>query len=225
MSFLKKHWRFTVLAVFVLCVLLLGVVVLYRTGGTPEPKTVYVMPERSEAPPSLNTDEGEGLIRSVPTIETDTSNNAVSIENPSDVETVESCCPDESADASQFFVDDSDTEQSSSNMVRPSPEMIADAHSHSIYWEALDRYTAKDEELTIQRKQLRMEMRAAIDELMPPDATVDERVALHAALTTEQKAEIYAKLIGLQARDAALTEKENALIKEYPTSPHNTHSD
>ena len=56
MSFLKKHWRFTVPAVIVLCVLLLGVFTLYTNNKPPEPKTVYGMPERSpDNPPSINT--------------------------------------------------------------------------------------------------------------------------------------------------------------------------
>ncbi len=56
MSFLKKHWRLTVLAVVVLCALLV-VVVLYSTSETPEPKRVYTMPERTPHNPSAsNTD-------------------------------------------------------------------------------------------------------------------------------------------------------------------------
>ena len=46
MSFLKQHWRFIVPMAVVLCVLILGVVALYSTNEPPEPKTVYVMPER-----------------------------------------------------------------------------------------------------------------------------------------------------------------------------------
>ena len=56
MSFLKQHWRFTVPAVVVLCVLLLGVLTLYGTSTPPEPKTVYVMPERNpDNPLPVNT--------------------------------------------------------------------------------------------------------------------------------------------------------------------------
>ena len=47
MSFLKNHWQFTVAAVVVLCVLLLGAVALYSASEPPESKTVYEMPERS----------------------------------------------------------------------------------------------------------------------------------------------------------------------------------
>ena len=53
MSFLKKHWRFTVPAVIVLCVLLLGVFTLYTNNKPPEPKTVYGMPERSPDNPPV----------------------------------------------------------------------------------------------------------------------------------------------------------------------------
>ena len=44
LSFLKTHWRFTVLAVMVLCVLLRGVVALNNTSEPPEPKAVYALP-------------------------------------------------------------------------------------------------------------------------------------------------------------------------------------
>ena len=55
MSFLKKHWRFTLPAVVVLCMLIIGVTVLYINSTPPESKTVYVMPERSpDNPPVLN---------------------------------------------------------------------------------------------------------------------------------------------------------------------------
>ena len=45
MSFVKKHWRFTVPAVVALCVLLLGVFLLYGTSEPPELTRVYAMPE------------------------------------------------------------------------------------------------------------------------------------------------------------------------------------
>lgn len=49
MSFLKKHWRFTVPAVIVLCVVMIGVVALYGISKPLEPKTVYTMPEPNPA--------------------------------------------------------------------------------------------------------------------------------------------------------------------------------
>lgn len=56
MSFLKKHWRFTVPAVVVLSVLLLGVVVLYGTHKPPEPIVVYGLPDRTaDQPERINT--------------------------------------------------------------------------------------------------------------------------------------------------------------------------
>ena len=56
MSFWKKHWRLTVPAAVVLCVIMLGVVVLYSTSEPPEAERVYVMPERStDNPPPPNT--------------------------------------------------------------------------------------------------------------------------------------------------------------------------
>ena len=218
MCFLKKHWRFTILVAVVLCVLLLGVVTLYSTSETPEPKRVYAMPERSspDNPPPINTG---GLVpRSVPAVETDTNNNAGSTEIPSDVENVESCCLEESVDVSQFLGADSDTAESSSNMVRPSPEMIADAENHRIYWDSFNRYWAKHDALQIERKQLRKEF----DSLIP--TTADEILSLLAELTPEEKAELHAKIKDNQAKRSALAEKQKALRKEYPVRPENTHS-
>ena len=41
MSFLKKHWRFTVPPVVVLCVLLLAVVALHSTSEPSEPNNQW----------------------------------------------------------------------------------------------------------------------------------------------------------------------------------------
>ena len=89
MSVLKKHWRFTVPAVVVLCTLLIGVVVLYSTGEPPEPKTVYVMPERSTGLPSI--------LYSTTTLTT--SDVPLAPATNTDVQGVDPCCPDEAVDA------------------------------------------------------------------------------------------------------------------------------
>ena len=70
MSFLKKHWRFTVPAVVVLCVLLLGVVALYSTSEPPEPKRVYVMPESnvSQPRPPLGSTKMASIVKPVPDV-------------------------------------------------------------------------------------------------------------------------------------------------------------
>ncbi len=117
MSFLKKHWRFTVPAVVVLCVLLLGVVALYSTSEPPEPKTVYVMPDSSsDNPPALNT--GGALLSSstapdaelvtLPThratahegLQTEAINKTApiaAVQEPinQNTEVLEPCCPDD----------------------------------------------------------------------------------------------------------------------------------
>ena len=96
MSFLKKHWRFTVPVVVVLCVLLLGAVALYRASEPPEPKTIYAVPERS-APnnsPVLNTG-GVATVETVPSANTRGETESQETELASDSENLESCCPEE----------------------------------------------------------------------------------------------------------------------------------
>lgn len=96
MSFLKKHWRFTVPAVVVLCVLLLGVVALYSTGEAPEPTTVYVMPERNpDNPPAVNT----GGLPPPPA--------AGPINDADAVESIEFCCDEELALIDDYASDES----------------------------------------------------------------------------------------------------------------------
>ncbi len=108
MSFLKKRWRFAAPTVVVLCVLILGVVVLYSPSEPPEPKRVYVMPERSSTdnPVSLNTG-GVLLSASTPPAAQLASDYEASqtapigpiaagqepMEQPP--EDVETCCPDD----------------------------------------------------------------------------------------------------------------------------------
>lgn len=97
MSFLKKNWRFTVPAVVVLCVLLVGIVTLYSTSEPPESKRVYVMPEHStDNPPSINT--GEVPIARVPGDEDSVTIASASTEIASDTESLEACCPDQQQD-------------------------------------------------------------------------------------------------------------------------------
>ncbi len=105
MSFLKKHWRFTVPAMIVVCVMSLGVVVLYSTSQTPEePARVYAMPKPSDKDRHVN---GRGvspqtLTTSNPRTETkaeaaeltpmETSSGA---NTGDDLEPLEECCDDE----------------------------------------------------------------------------------------------------------------------------------
>ena len=95
MSFLKKHWRFTVPAVVVLCTLLIGLVVMYSTGEPPEPKTVYAMPERTtDNPPPINTG---GLLLSASATSDVHVGTAEAREPAIDADNLELCCPDELA--------------------------------------------------------------------------------------------------------------------------------
>ena len=101
MSFLKKHWRFTVPTVIVVCVMLLGVVVLYSTSQTPEePARVYAMPERpiavapeiTAAHPVYQSETVQPTTDLPETAPTNTD-NLVAQEAPL---SEASCCPEES---------------------------------------------------------------------------------------------------------------------------------
>lgn len=103
MSFLKKHWRFTVPAAVVLCVLLLGVVLLYSTSEPHEPKTVYVMPERTVAvapatTPTESVYQPETIQTSPASSATSEASDDISLGEAADELTLSDaeCCPDES---------------------------------------------------------------------------------------------------------------------------------
>ena len=81
--------------VVVLCALL-GVVVLYTSSGSPEPKTVYVMPERSEDPPLTNT--AAMPLTSVPIAQTPGETDKPAAELADNVDAYDECCPEESVD-------------------------------------------------------------------------------------------------------------------------------
>lgn len=119
MSFLKRNWRLTVPAFVALCALLIGVIVLYSTGEPPEPKTVYVMPERTaDNPPPINTG---GIVPSTELIGTTESPTT---EVASAAENLETCCPEE-----ETTLQDSPSAQNA-NLARtlrdPSPEALAE---------------------------------------------------------------------------------------------------
>ena len=106
MFFLKKHWRFTVPAVVVLCVILLGVVALYSTGEPSDPKTVYAMPERnSDNPLAVNTGgipiQTSSDVNSLTTSNAETTSvdesTTISEALGSDADAFETCCPEENA--------------------------------------------------------------------------------------------------------------------------------
>lgn len=99
MSFLKKHWRFTLpITVVVLC-LIVGTFTLYGIDKPQEPKIVYAMPERSvEVTPPLNTG-GTSLPTSTTApaeAETESADTSTAADNPVDLEPLEECCEDES---------------------------------------------------------------------------------------------------------------------------------
>lgn len=125
MSFLKKHWRFTVPAVVVLCVLLLAVVALHSTSEPSEPNTVYAMPERSVDNPLAPNTGGIAALETIPSAETTVAPESPANEFASDTESLESCCPEESA-----HVSDNAALSSEDNVVHVSPEAISDAQRH-----------------------------------------------------------------------------------------------
>jgi len=135
MFFLKKHWRFTVPAVVVLCVLLLGGIALYSTSEPPEPKTVYVMPERSSTDNSPTVNSG-GIATSslVQSAETTAPAESPTQEFVSDTESLESCCPEEE------FIPAS---TSGDNIVHVSPEVIANAQLHREWMRDFDAYVTR----------------------------------------------------------------------------------
>ena len=133
MFFLKKHWRFTVPAVVVLCVLLLGGIALYSTSEPPEPKTVYVMPERSSTDNSPTVNSG-GIATSsllVQSAETTAPAESPTQEFVSDAESLESCCPEEELIPASTSGD---------NIVHVSPEVIANAQLHREWMRDFDAY-------------------------------------------------------------------------------------
>lgn len=141
MSFLKKHWRFTVPAMAVLCVLLLSVVaLLYTSSETPEPTTVYTMPERSSSntPVALNTG-GINATEAVPHAEP-----TVTTESTADVESYESCCPEEESSLHEHASADNAIDDHHSHGVSPSPEAIEDAKKHKEWSLAYLAHEEKD---------------------------------------------------------------------------------
>ena len=213
MSILKKRWYF-VLAAVVILLASIGVYVSITAPQPTEPKVVYMMPERSSDNPKPINSGGIALTESAPSVEGEAAAEPLSNQIPSDTESVESCCPEESGDLSQFDGTASDTARTHSNMVTLSPEMIADAESHQAYWGALERYFEKYDALKIEREALRMEL----ESLIPDD--LDDLLSL----TAEQKKELHAKVTQFLVRHAAMGEKSIALEKEYPIRPDNTHS-
>ncbi|MDE0041890.1 MAG: hypothetical protein OXT74_07635 [Candidatus Poribacteria bacterium] len=120
---MKKDWKFTVPAVMVFCVLLIGVVALYSTSTPPELKTVYAMPERSslDNPPALNTGgiPPQILMAANETVEPKGSVVATTTpvvaanETVSGVQTPDACCEDETALLVELSAEDSDQNLSS----------------------------------------------------------------------------------------------------------------
>ena len=153
MSFLKKHWRFTVPVVVVLCVLLLGAVALYRASEPSEPKTVYEMPERSGEQPRLNT---SGIpLRSVPTAHTLAETEQLAAEQevdvPSDLANLESCCPEEELLPEPASADDA---AGNFHIHSPTPEAIEDARKHREWSEKFVAYMKKESELEREAERL-----------------------------------------------------------------------
>lgn len=182
MSFLKKHWRFTVPAVVVLCVLLLGAVVLYTTSETPEPKRVYAMPERSpDNPPPINTG-GRSTIETPPSAETTGETESLETEVANDTENLEACCPEEHA-----HVPDNSGLSSEDSIVHVSPEAIADAQRYrawqSDHDEYLKRYKAIEEKGLAWIRKMHAHSNEFYATLSPSD-----RAAIRAGLSESEEA-------------------------------------
>ncbi|MDE0299507.1 MAG: hypothetical protein OXN17_12815 [Candidatus Poribacteria bacterium] len=219
MSFFKQHWQFTVPAIVVVCALLLGVLALYSTSQPKKPKTVYVMPERSaDDPPTPNA----GSVSLSPTPQPTTSVQPGVSSTPNDTpesfsttdEDLNVCCPEEANDSSAFYGIAPDSTQSHSNMMTLSPEMIADAEDYRRYWDSLDRYFEKHDELRVEGKALRTEL-ASMVSLVTSDWD---------ALSPEQKKELHERAALFLSNRADLTTKQETLKKEYPTRPPVRHS-
>ena len=142
MSFLKKHWRFTVPAIVVLCVLLLGVVALYSTSEPLEPKTVYVTPERSANPPPLNTG-WEARVAPERSVEPSGAVGSPTDELVSDTESLESCCPEEPDHFTQFAPHNSD----STIVYVPDAAIVEDNKRFQAYHTAWQEWSKKKRDL------------------------------------------------------------------------------
>ena len=142
MSFLKKHWRFTVPAVVVLRVLLLGAVALYSTGDPPEPKRVYAMPERSspDNSPLLNTGEISDFEPSPSAYTTESPAN----EFVNDADSLQSCCPEEDSLLEHASADNAIDDH---HVYSPSPEAREDARKHREWSHAYLAHMGKEEVL------------------------------------------------------------------------------
>ena len=152
MSFLKKHWRFTVPVVVVLCVLLLGAVALYRASEPPEPKTIYGVPERS-APnnsPSLKPG-GITTVETVPSANTRGETESRETELASDSENLESRCPEEELLSEPASADDA---TGNFHIHSPTPEAIEDARKHREWSKKFVAYMKKESELEREAERL-----------------------------------------------------------------------
>lgn len=182
MSFLKKHWRFAVPAVVVLCVLLLGVIALYRTSEPPVPKTVYAMSERSgaDAPPPLNT----GRIATVETVPRSTTTGGTELpetEVANDTENLESCCPEESAQVGDISVLPSE-----GNMVHVSSEVIADAQRYQAWRQEYDEYRKREKGIEDKAEKWSKEIDMVADEFYATLSPAD-RASVRAGLPPEAR--------------------------------------
>ena len=149
MSFLKKHWRFTVPVVVVLCVLLLGAVALYRASEPPEPRTIYAVLERDgpNNSPALNT----GGIETVPSANTHGETESQRTELASDSENLESCCSEEELLPEPASADDA---AGNFHIHSPTPEAIEDARKHREWSEKFVAYMKKESELEREAERL-----------------------------------------------------------------------
>ena len=181
MSFLMKHWRFTVPAVVVLCALLLGVIALYSTNTLPEPERVYAMPERSpDNQPTFNTG-GIATIEPVPSAETTVATESPANEIPGDADRLEACCPEESAQ-----VGDISGLPPEGNIVHVSSEVIADAQRYQAWRQEYDEYRKREKGIEDKAEKWSKEIDAVADEFYATLSPAD-RASVRAGLPPEAR--------------------------------------
>ena len=217
MSFLKKHWQFTVPVAVVLCVLLVGAIVLHSTSETPEPNRVYVMPERrSDNPPPVNTDgiPSQPLMASKENVgpkehrmETTTPVTTLT-STPSIGEDVESCCPDESVVFDQSVSDDS-----ISTMIYVPNEDAKRSREYFLIWK---EWSGKERDLLLERHNHILEADKSIRSL-GEFKTYQDVIDRFASMTSEEAAAREQFWKSWDIREEELVRREEELVSTSTT--------
>ena len=219
MSFLKKHWQFTVPAMVVLCVILLGVVVLYSTSEPPERRRFYAMPERSpDNSPPINTGgvslspvpvSSAGVATTVSTTPTAKTETLA----PKD-EGLETCCPEEAAQFAQLSPGDSDS------IVVHVPD--ADSNRHAEYYDAWLAHREKERKLEADHHTLLMEASEVLSS-RPTFNTPQQVADYFSSMTPEEKEQDDNFWASWRTRIQDFIQRETQLEREKPIEPISTH--